>query len=105
MTKKESDLPDRLRVNPTWSKAGVMILKGLGYYPNCIKDWSTVKALAEKGIMSIVGETDTIGSLGTSDIAEKTGSEVSKEAKDIAKALADSNAKLSESPLEAASKE
>lgn len=104
VTKRESDIKDRLAVKPTWPKASVMIYKGLGYYPNCIKDWASVKAFINKGVMTIAGETDEVGKVGMSDISEMTAEKVNHEALAIEKAVREANAKLVEdkSPLEEA---
>jgi len=104
VTKVNSDIKDRLAVRPSWPKASVMIYKGLGYYPNCIKDWSSVKAFIEKGLMSVAGETDQPGSLGKSDISEATAEKAVHQSLAIEKAIKEANAKLVEekSPLEEA---
>lgn len=52
-TKKDSDIPNRLKVSPTWFKKVVDISQGVGYYPEEIRDWSSVKALVESNIFTL----------------------------------------------------
>lgn len=52
-TKKDSDIPNRLKVSPTWFKKVVDINQGVGYYPEEVKDWSSVKALVEANIFTL----------------------------------------------------
>lgn len=52
-TRKDSDIPDRLKVSPTWSKCLVDIKKGAGIYPVEILEWNTVKALVTDKVLTI----------------------------------------------------
>lgn len=57
-TRKESDLPNRLRVGVEWTKAPVLVRKGVGVYPAIITTWPTVKALVENKVFSITEVVD-----------------------------------------------
>ena len=59
VTKRDSDLQDRLKVNPLWPTAIVYIYKGSYLYPSEIAEWETVKALAKDKILTIGEFTDT----------------------------------------------
>ena len=58
MTNRDAHVADRLRVAPAWVKTRVLIKRGAGIYPACIQEWSSVKALAAKGILTVGAETD-----------------------------------------------
>ena len=58
MTNRDAHVADRLRVAPAWVQTRVLIRKGAGVYPACIQHWSTVKALAANGTLTIGAETD-----------------------------------------------
>lgn len=53
VTNPDAHVPDRLKVNPLWPKATVLIKKGTGIYPSEIVEWNTVKALAKDKILTI----------------------------------------------------
>lgn len=58
MTNVDAHVADRLRVAPAWVQTRVMIRKGMGLYPSCIKEWDSVKALAAARVLTIGMETD-----------------------------------------------
>jgi len=53
VTNPDAHIPDRLKINPLWAKAVVLIKQGVGLYPSEIAEWNTVKALAADGILTI----------------------------------------------------
>lgn len=61
VTNKDAHIPDRLKINPLWPKAMIQIKKGTFWYPAEITEWRTIKALANKGILTI-GEFSTVAS-------------------------------------------
>lgn len=56
VTNKDAHVPDRLKVAALWPKTTVDIKQGVGFYPEYIKDWNTVKNLVKDKILTI-GET------------------------------------------------
>lgn len=58
VTNPDAHVPDRLKINPQWPKHMILITKGVGYYPVEIKDWPSVKALAEQKILTIGQEIE-----------------------------------------------
>lgn len=55
LTKKDSDIQNRLKVNSTWPKSSILIQKGQHVYPAVITTWNSVKAL-EKAKLLTIGE-------------------------------------------------
>lgn len=53
VSNKDAHIPDRLKVNPLWPKATVLIRQGVGIYPSEIVEWNTVKALAKDKVITI----------------------------------------------------
>lgn len=74
VTNPDAHVPDRLKVNPLWPKHMVLIKQGVGFYPVEIKEWASVKKLAEDNVITIGQEIDRAPD--------------EKEAKDIATAQA-----------------
>ena len=58
-TRKDSDVPNRMRISPIWSRLTVMIKQGQHLYPAEIAEWKTVKSLVEAGKMTIGTYTDS----------------------------------------------
>lgn len=58
-TNYRSNEKDRLNVKTAWTGLRVLIRKGVGYYPAEIKNWNTVKKLAELDKLTIGAEYDT----------------------------------------------
>lgn len=58
VTNPDAHVPDRLKVNPLWPKHMVLIKQGVGFYPVEIKEWASVKKLAEDNIITIGQEVD-----------------------------------------------
>lgn len=59
ITKKDSDIPNRLKVLPMWSSC--LIKQGIHIYPANVAEWPTVKALVKDNKLAIVGFTDEAG--------------------------------------------
>ena len=59
VTNPDAHVPDRLRIAPTWPKTTVLIKTGVNWYPSEITEWETVKALADKKILTIGEFSDT----------------------------------------------
>lgn len=60
VTNRKSDIPNRMKVNPTWPNMIVQIREGIGWYPAEIVNWNTVKALAADNIITIGEYSDDI---------------------------------------------
>ncbi len=60
MTDEKSLNPDKLNVKPSWTSFRVQLKQGTGYYPARIKDWSSVKVLSSKEILTVGNVTDTL---------------------------------------------
>lgn len=58
VTNPDAHVPDRLKVNPLWPKHMVLIKAGVGFYPVEIKDWPSVKKLAEDKVITIGQEVE-----------------------------------------------
>lgn len=52
-TNYDSDLPNRLKVSPSWPKAIVHIKAGVDIYPGEIREWETIKALEKSGVITV----------------------------------------------------
>lgn len=61
MTNHDSDIPNRLKVSAEWPKCAVLVKAGAHWYPATIVDWPTVRALADKGILTIGEYADDKG--------------------------------------------
>lgn len=57
VTNPDSRLENKLRINPNWQNAGILILKGKGVYPAEIAEWPTVKALVANEKFTINKDT------------------------------------------------
>lgn len=55
-----ANIPDRLKVNPHWTKFVCAIRKGNNIYPSEIIDWPSVQALNAAKVITILEETDEI---------------------------------------------
>lgn len=60
MTDVNANIGDKLKVQPLWPKRIVFISKGRSYYPIEIKEWNTVKALANSGMITIGQEVSEL---------------------------------------------
>lgn len=58
VTNPDAHIPDRLKINPSWSKLTIDILEGSHYYPSEIVEWNTVKRLQQDKILTIGEFTD-----------------------------------------------
>lgn len=76
-TKKDSDVPDRLKIAPTWPKKKVLILKGQHLYESEIVEWPAIKALEKDGILTIGQDFDNKDA--TNNVEEKK----TKKVKDV----------------------
>lgn len=52
-TKKDSDIPNRMKVAPRWQDCMCLIKQGQHVYPAEIVEWNSVKALQQNGILTI----------------------------------------------------
>ena len=59
MTKVDSDIADRLKINPIWPKFGILIKKGQHVYPSEVADWHSVKMLVKNKLATIGQYLDT----------------------------------------------
>ena len=62
-TKRDSDIPNRLKIIERHSKYGVLIKAGKGVYPYDVCEWPVVKAYIAAGKMTIGNELDSTDSL------------------------------------------
>ena len=103
MTDPSAAVPDKLNVKPTWTAFRVQLKAGTGYYPARIADWSSVKVLSAKEVLTVGQFTDTVPAEYAEE-AEKTYKqleyEYSKYEKQLAK-NAGSNAKKKAAPKKA----
>lgn len=53
VTNPDAHIPDRLKVSAEWPKCRVVIKKGVGEYPEDIKNWATVKALIKDNVITV----------------------------------------------------
>ena len=60
MTDEHSLNPDKLNVKPSWTSFRIQLKQGTGYYPARIKDWSSVKVLSSKEVLTVGATTDTL---------------------------------------------
>ena len=60
MTDEHSLNPDKLNVKPSWTAFRVQLKQGTGFYPARIKDWSSVKVLSDKEVLTVGQTTDTL---------------------------------------------
>lgn len=70
VTNPEANIPDRLKISPSWPRCCVIIKEGAHLYPSEIAEWSTVKALANDKILTIGEFTDELDE-DNKDVAEK----------------------------------
>jgi len=59
MTKEDSDIADRLKINPIWPKFGILVKKGQHIYPSEVADWHSVKMLVKNKLATIGQYLDT----------------------------------------------
>lgn len=59
-TKYDSDIKDRLKVQPLWPQATILIREGAHYYPAEIAEWPTLKNLVKDGVITIGELTDEL---------------------------------------------
>ena len=59
MTKEDSDIADRLKINPIWPKFGILIKKGQHVYPSEVASWHSVKMLVKNRLATIGLYVDT----------------------------------------------
>lgn len=58
LTIKNSDLPNRIKVDPIWNKCKCLIKKGQHVYPSEIANWKTVRNLEKDGVLTLGAYTD-----------------------------------------------
>ena len=52
-TKKDSDIPNRMKIAPTWPKKTILIKEGTHFYPSEVVKFDSVKKLEELDIVTI----------------------------------------------------
>ena len=65
-TKKDSDIPNRLKIAPKWQDCTCLIKQGQNIYPSEIVEWATVKTLQENKVLTIGEFVDS------KDVSEET---------------------------------
>ena len=60
MTDPKQAVPNKLKVQPLWSKEKLKITVGSAWYPSYITEWATVKSLNNDGVITIGEFTDTL---------------------------------------------
>lgn len=98
-TNYDSDLPNRLKVSPSWPKAIVHIKVGVDIYPAEIREWETVKALEKSGVITV---GDAIEEPTEEKTKEATSLRVAMEKIEDASKKAPSNKKKKKTTLEEA---
>lgn len=71
VTNKDAHVPDRLKINPLWPKATVLIKTGAGIYPSEIVEWPTVKALQKDKVLTIGEFVDGLNEEDNAQSVEK----------------------------------
>lgn len=59
VTNPDAHVPDRLKVAPLWPKHTILIRQGAHSYPAEIKEWPSVKALANDKLLTIGQEFES----------------------------------------------
>lgn len=67
VTNTNQNIQNNFKVVPLWTKTLVDIHIGVDYYPAQIKEYSTVKELQRKNLLSILEEVDEILVIGDTD--------------------------------------
>lgn len=71
MTDPKAAIPNKLKVQPLWSKSKIKIKQGTAWYPAYITEWNTVKALNKDGVITIGEFADTLPANITNEEAEE----------------------------------
>jgi len=60
LTDPKAAIPNKMKVQPLWSKEKIKLKMGSAWYPSYITEWATVKALNNDGIITIGEFVDTL---------------------------------------------
>jgi len=60
MSNKDAHVADRLNVKSAWVGTRVLVHKGIGVYPNELKNWDSVKSLVKNGILTLGEEYEEV---------------------------------------------
>ena len=60
MSNKDAHVADRLNVKSAWVGTRVLVHKGVGIYPNELKNWNSVKSLVRNGILTLGEEYEEV---------------------------------------------
>lgn len=76
LTNYESDIPDRLKVNPIWIKQKCLIREGKHDYPAFITKWKVVQNLSKEGVLTIGSYSETTNEEEAKEAKEKLEAEM-----------------------------
>lgn len=60
LTDPKQAIPNKLKIQPLWSKEKIKLKMGSAWYPSYITEWSSVKALNKDGVITIGEFADTL---------------------------------------------
>ena len=60
LTDPKQAIPNKLKIQPLWSKEKIKLKAGSAWYPSYITEWATVKALNNDGVITIGEFADTL---------------------------------------------
>lgn len=60
MTDPKQAVPNKMKVQPLWSKEKIKLKVGSAWYPSYITEWATVKSLNKDGVITIGEFVDTL---------------------------------------------
>ena len=60
LTNPKQAIPNKLKIQPLWSKEKIKLKMGSAWYPSYITEWATVKALNKDGVITIGEFADTL---------------------------------------------
>lgn len=60
LTDPKQAIPNKLKIQPLWSKEKIKLKMGSAWYPSYITEWSTVKSLNKDGVITIGEFADTL---------------------------------------------
>lgn len=69
-TKKDSDIPNRMKIAPVWPKKTITIKEGTHFYPSEIVEFNSVKKLEELEIITIDTRDYTIENVPQTEKSE-----------------------------------
>lgn len=69
-TKKDSDIPNRMKIAPVWPKKTILIKEGTHFYPSEVVEFDSVKKLEKLEVLTIDTRDYTIDDVTQAEKAE-----------------------------------